>query len=80
MMMTIPREDVESCHSGRCHEMEVVPGECVYSNPMSGLPRGVLVPWDNLTVDQQAEFFQVRQELQSVAEKLKVIFLTVGDE
>lgn len=81
MYIAMPRDaaKVESCGSGRCQELEVVPGECVYANMMEGLPRGVFVPWDMLTDRQQASFTKTHQELRAAADKLKALFLGVGD-
>lgn len=81
MFVALPRDttNVESCGPSHCLEMEVAPGEAIYASPMENLPRGVFVPWDHLSDDQREEFLGVRRELLVVTDKLKAMFLCVGD-
>lgn len=81
MFVTLPRDaaKVESWRSEERIEMEVTPGEAIVTSPVDGLPRGVFVPWGQLTDDQREKFLAVRLELLAVADKLKALFLGVGD-
>jgi hypothetical protein len=56
------------------HELEVIPGQSVYAQPMKDMPQGVFLTWEHLTEAQQMKFQAAHAELAQVAVKLKDMF------
>ncbi|MDP2848362.1 MAG: hypothetical protein Q8O35_09230 [Humidesulfovibrio sp.] len=57
------------------HEMEVLPGRSIYTQPMKDIPKGVFLTWEQLTDDQRAKFMDAHAELAKAATKLRTMFV-----
>ena len=57
------------------HELEVIPGHSIYSQPLPDIPKGVFLTWEHLTDDQRAKFMDAHAELAKAATKLKAMFV-----
>jgi len=77
MVIIVPQKNGEpesSCFGGSGIVMEVTAGEVVYHNGAELHRDGVLLSWDQLSEEHQAEFQAIRRELGEVADRPKVLF------
>lgn len=56
------------------HELEVIPGHCIYANEVQGAPQGVYLLWEHLTDDQRVKFQEAHAELTQAVVKLQGMF------
>lgn len=56
------------------HEVEVIPGHCIYADEVHGVPQGVYLLWEHLTDDQRDKFLEVHAELAQAVVKLQAMF------
>lgn len=78
MFIAMPEDTASDAPLSGCytlHELEVIPGHSVYSQPMKDIPKGVFLTWEHLTDDQRAKFLEAHAELAKAATKLKAMFM-----
>ena len=67
--------DMSFSGSYTLHEMEVLPGRSIYTQPMKDIPKGVFLTWEHLTDDQRVKFIDAHAELAKAATKLRAMFV-----
>ncbi len=78
MLITMPESiasDMSISDGYAEHELEVLPGRSIYTQPMKDIPKGVFLTWEHLTDDQRAKFMDAHAELAKAATKLQAMFV-----